>query len=219
MRPVLPAFRPARQRAIRRNADRLPTPAEAVEAVLSTYLQASVEQEDSGLHWYRYANATACSLAEAHGLTVDQTAGVLAALSPQLSWGKNIAEAVRLITTDKANQTEDPIRKGRLILQGIPPQGALGGRKVRSFYVNIRHPDRPGPVTVDRHATGIVLGRPVGTGPDYRQIERIGVYALCAAAYRGAARELHVLPHEAQAVAWTVWRDQHAPAYSSSDPF
>ena len=54
--------------------------------------------------WYDTANAMAKQMAGKHGITPEQSAGVLAALSPQNAWGNNVALADHLIDTYKNRQ-------------------------------------------------------------------------------------------------------------------
>ena len=104
---------------------------------------------------------------------------------------------------------------------------ALGEKhKVRSFYNNIAAPDAPnGDVTVDTHAVGVALLRPLsgkaaavmqalatspqGAKPPGWQAARQsiltglkGTYPIYADAYREVANELGILPQQLQAVTW-----------------
>jgi hypothetical protein len=54
--------------------------------------------------WYDTANAMAKQMAEKHGITPEQSAGVLAALSPQNAWDNNVALADRVMDTYKNRQ-------------------------------------------------------------------------------------------------------------------
>ena len=108
---------------------------------------------------------------------------------------------------------------------------ALGEKhKVRSFYNNIAAPDAPnGDVTVDTHAVGVALLRPLsgkaaavmqalatspqGKKPPGWQASRQskvtgvkGTYPIYADAYREVAEELHILPQQLQAVTWQAKR-------------
>jgi hypothetical protein len=59
-------------------------------------------------HWYVGANRIAHELAGAHGVTVDQAVGVLAALSPQMDWFKNVSLAERVLRSVKEFQQTNP---------------------------------------------------------------------------------------------------------------
>ena len=60
---------------------------------------------ETARHWYDTANVMAKDMAEKHGVTKEQSAGVLAALSPQNAWDNNVALANRLLDTYKNRQT------------------------------------------------------------------------------------------------------------------
>lgn len=210
--PASPAQRSRRQAAIANRHEHAPcSPAEAVERILSVVTRADRTTTAEGVSWYQAANEVAAELADAYNVTDRQAAGIIAALSPQTGWALNVQlagdflQAHSLRRTDQfSGHTTNAIVKCQRIAAGEDPYRVLGGRKVRSFYTNIADPYRPGAVTVDRHALAITLGRPL-TSKD-RQLERPGVYQQTAAAYRTAARQLGILPHETQAIAWCQWR-------------
>ncbi len=201
--------RRARQRAIARNVRALPSPAEMVDSVLSIVGEATDSEYINGQTWYARAHRVACELDPSNH---DRASGVLAALSPQTSWHTNIGLATEAYANgaDTIGHFQNAIDKASDILMGAHPVDILGGRKVRSFYCNIAHPNRPGRVTVDRHAVAIALGTDPSLARfdpiDPHLLDRVGVYQLVASAYRGAARELGIYPHECQAIAWVTWR-------------
>ena len=170
--------------------------------------------------WYLDAHAWIVGMATEYGRPVAMVAAVTAVLSPRCSWGEN-KRRVRVVLDNPTNAepwtaTLDIERKLWRLLTGDDPLDVLGGRKVRSFYNNLLHPDRAGAVTVDRHAVRVVLGdMPDKVGA--KILERIGAYQYIAAVYRTAARRLGILPHEAQAIAWMAWREIHAKAWVATD--
>lgn len=209
--PATPTGRQARQRAIARNRDALPS----VDArhILATLARATPADEATGMAWYRNAHATAETLATGADVPTPAAVGIIAALSPQTGWNENVGRAARFLTHRVTDHFPDAINKAERILSGADPADVLGGRKVRSFYVNILRPDRAGAVTVDRHALTIALGvlptdaqRHRIRATAQRALERPGVYATTAGAYRAAARAVGILPHEVQAITWTTWR-------------
>jgi hypothetical protein len=54
--------------------------------------------------WYDTANTMAKQMAQKHGITPEQSAGVLASLSPQNAWDNNVALAERVMDTYKNRQ-------------------------------------------------------------------------------------------------------------------
>lgn len=222
--PAAPSHRGRRQTAIASRHDHLPgSPDDHVDAILDVISRADGRTIAAGVSWYQEAHERARELAGAYGVSVESAAGIIAALSPQTSWALNLQLAGDYLASYRDARTDlftghtgDAIGKAWKIASGQRPFAILGGRKVRSFYANISAPDRPGPVTCDRHALAVLLRRPT-TFRD-RQLERPGVYQQCAAAYRSAARLLSLHPHETQAIAWCQWRHENAPAFASADP-
>lgn len=198
MRPA--TNRPARQRAIARTA--ATTDSQAVGRILATYFAATADEHADGRTWYRRAYATADTLRQGSPYSHRQAVGTIAALSPQTSWASNLDLAAQALQGGTPDHFPDAQRRVREILSGADPLDVLGGRKVRSFYCNIREPDAPGRVTVDRHAVALAFP----TAPPKKFLKRIGAYQLTAAAYRTAARTVGLLPHELQAVCWLTHR-------------
>lgn len=217
------ASRKVTQRAIGRSIGRMPAGDRARDRVLSVYADATADDELAGLTWYgpdSDLELQAIQLAartSGYKLDRSQCAGILAALSPSCGWRRNCDLAVELAADgDCPHAYGLCIERARDIRNGADAAAVLGGRKVRSFYWNIFDPDRIGPVTIDRHALSIVLGRKVAEN-DYKILERKGAYHLAAGAYRSAGRELNLAPHTVQAVTWLTWRRQNGIVDASTD--
>lgn len=214
MKAATPKGRIARQRTICDVRSFLGDPSELVQNVLSVYFSADEDTLSEGSVWYSNAGDLVSRLS---GLPHWQACGIAAALSPQNSWGQNVADVLSLVESGQTGQTGFSEDRAREILNGSSPSEVLGGRKVRSFYKNLLCPEDPGPVTVDRHAVSIAIGIPL-YGRHLRILERTGAYQAIAASYRSAARELDILPNQVQAVSWLAWRQVHAKGYSALDP-
>ena len=113
-------------RAIRRIASRL----------LSIYKSATTQALASGRDWYRKARLTAWDLAHTTSNTLRTSAGVIAALSPRLTWKYNIIAARKVLS--KASSVPGVFRaslaKARAIVGGQSPESVLSGPKVLAFY-------------------------------------------------------------------------------------
>jgi hypothetical protein len=162
--------------------------------------------------WYDGAHSICADIATDTGYETSQVAGVLAAFSPQTGWSENIRLARQACESDRSDRisghtTNACAKVSKILFAGRAPEEVLGGRKVRSFYRNVLHPDVPGAVTVDRHMIDLLVGRR-GAVND-RVLERIGAYNYAAALIRGAAREAGILPNQLQAVVWLAWRLEH----------
>lgn len=191
------------------------------------YRAADSESLVSGLNWYTEAHAIASTLASKHGVTLDQAAGVIAALSPLNSWGANVNLADRFLEAGglHAGYLGTGLAKGRRILAGESPRQVLRSAKVAAFFECIVSAGITDAVCVDRHAFDLAVGVRHAEG------ERPGLigarYAAVAEAYRRAARILGVSPAQVQAVTWRAWRkrfwaegayDSHAVAVQRPMP-
>jgi hypothetical protein len=173
--------------------------------ILVTLGRAKPEHYREGIDWYQHAHTLARVLAGLHGISIEQAAGVLAALSPQLSWPRNVAYAEQFLATGDAPVLGRSKRSAARILQGEPPLSVLQGPKVRAFFANIADPDGTDAVTVDRHAHDVAVGQRFG---DARRplLGRQGGYDLLAAAFRLAAAKVGLQPSAVQAITWLAWK-------------
>jgi hypothetical protein len=183
------------------NASRLVKLARALEA-------RDPELYQQGLNWYTAAYAQAVFLADYYGTySTTQVAGVLAALSPQVSWKRNVELAESAIVSHLSGlpitgQTGDNCNKAQAILDGGEPLEVLGGMKVRAFYMCILAKGDTDHVCVDRHAVAAwyLPGQPVWGSLTPKR------YHAVAADYVTAARALGLAPAACQAVVWCAWR-------------
>lgn len=180
----------------------------AHEALADTLAHATADDWAAGLQWYQLAHAHACELGETYGRDPIAVAGMIAATSPQLSWDQNLIAVDALLAGERNVCLGLGEARALRIAAGEDPRTVLGGRKVRSFFLNVAYPEYAGPVTVDRHAIAILCGMttPETNRRHGRYLERPGAYVHAAAHYRAAARTYNVRPHELQAVAWVTHR-------------
>ena len=173
------------------------------------YSQANKDQMERGLHWYGDAHTLARALAKLGNVTVEQAAGVIAALSPACPWERNIMEAQWLLTgNENVSFTTYPanVDKAYRIKSGGKPLDILGGKKVRSFYALIINPSDPYSVCVDRHAVECITHRKWRSDQEKQSFLR-SQYDRAADVFRSLAAELDLLPHQVQAITWTVQRE------------
>lgn len=115
-------------------------------------IKADPSLEKPATNWYACARDALQSWADDYGFTLETVAGVVAALSPQLSWKYNLALAERVLlgkhSTGGAFQAN--IDKALVIACGCDPLEVLRGLKVRDFYRSLVNPDHGSPC-IDRH--------------------------------------------------------------------
>lgn len=179
-----------------------------VARIVRTFDRATPSDVEAGARWYDEAGqlaGTLTSRAYSSGvLNIEQTASVIAALSPRTSWARNVAGAVALIVsgpqaaraTGCMSRNVETARQART--QGF---AALNGPKTARFARNIAGEREP--VTVDVWAMRVI-------GLDDALLSRRGAYDAVEAAYQSAARRRGVDPATMQATTWVVARNGRA---------
>jgi len=187
---------------------------EHVKNIVSKFNEASPEMHKGGSEWYERAHDVAHTIGKGD---VNKGAGIIAALSPQTGWKRNVDMAHELVKTGKTGTTSDNLQKAQRIHAGEDPRAVLGGHKVKSFFENIADPSNPHAVTIDRHAHDIARGIPFrGTATPENMpgkanadlgLGAVGRYKHFEGAYRAAAGELGVsVPNKVQATTWVQHR-------------
>ena len=152
-----------------------------------------------GMAWYERANSYALKLSDKHNVPYAHVAGIIAALSPLVSWEDNLKGAHSILVDGEQASTMalgSNVVKALWISDGSDPDTILGGRKVRSFWLNISQPHNSLDVTLDNH-----MVRALGL-PSHRYLERKGVYDAVSDGFRIVANEHGVMPHQLQAAVW-----------------
>jgi hypothetical protein len=177
-----------------------------VSSLLDVYAATTPETRADGGLWYARGRRFALYVARTYHVSLEQAAGVTAALSPRKPWRENKrlailsckAHAANMKPGDVALHTLANVRKAWAILDGVAPLDVLGGAKVRAFYRNLT--GDLSAVTVDAWAMRAADGvDPKGTPtPD--------LYAAYAVAYTVAASVVGLAPAVFQAVVWIAVR-------------
>lgn len=197
------------------------TAAARVELVARRALDDAARARD-GLDWYENARRFCAGIGRPYGLSVESTAGALAALSPQVSWDVQTAWAPAILDAWKQGAPILPgpgygrnRAKAARILDGAPPLDVLGGPKVRAFYRSIVSAGATDAVCIDRHAWAIAGGGPALKLTDKRYREAARAYVDAAAALRAAFPELapSLTAARVQALTWVWWRDNAADRF------
>lgn len=186
---------------------------EHVQRIMNAYKSASGQQLEEGMHWYEKAHNIATKIG---GGDTAKGAGIIAALSPQTGWGRNLMLAGELVKTGTTRHTTDSLQKAQRILEGEHPDDVLKGLKVTSFYKNIYDPSDPHPVTIDRHAHDIAMGiafrgnkKSDEPSPDLGLAEK-GRNFHFQDAYRNAAEQLNIpIANKVQSTSWVAHRGRH----------
>ena len=165
-----------------------------------------------GMSWYREALSFAASL----DTDVERAVGVIAVLSPMVSWPRNMTLARNHYAGIYGGCLGASTVKAQRLLAGEPVESVVKGKKVKPFFDNIMGNDTV--VTLDRHAIDIAVGR-VLSDSERNAIGTTKRREPIVEAYRRAARiasrehgETYSVA-QIQAIVWVGWRKRHAQAY------
>ena len=189
-----------------------------VHNITSVYNDADEYQHAEGLLWYDQAKQAAYRMAVKHDVPVYIAVAVIAALSPNNKWSRNLTNADALIGAFVNGDGIDSVKvstyhkmkqKAWDILWALPSYNdakrMLKGQKITSFFMDIMGEFN---VTIDGHARNIAYGERVGLTDDRSNIG-VREYRALQAAYEAAAERLGLMPYQLQAITWRVWRDRH----------
>ena len=189
-----------------------------IHNIVSVYRDADEIQHAEGLLWYSDAQKAAHNIAVKYDIAVYIAVAVIAALSPNNKWSRNIVNAdaligafirgdgllsVKVSTYNKMKQKAWDILAARPDYDGA--KAMLKGQKITSFFMDIMGEFN---VTIDGHARNIAYGERVGLTDDRTNIG-VREYRALQAAYEEAARRVGLMPYQLQAITWRVWRDRH----------
>lgn len=187
-----------------------------VQNILAMYGAATDTEREAGLRWYEAARSLARALAETHWgpgrpRTLKHAAGIIAAVSPNVSWSRNVQIATLAFKDGYASGTfTRNCEKADRILTGEDPMMVLSGPKVTNFYLNILSAGENNSVTIDRHAVHIAEGR-IFTDHERTKMLRINGtyngYGEFVDAYREAAWRVNLSAAKLQAIVWVAYRN------------
>ena len=190
-----------------------------ITAILGTYHLANDSEQSAGRTWYTRAHKAALALSGPFACGVTTSAGVIAALSPNNKWERNLKDAQTLLDTFKtlgayaATQVrvstfDNNKAKALAILKLQSPSvtdvsTVLNGLKITAFYRCILGDSQT--VCVDGHAYSIWSGEHITTTKTPKISPRL--YAQIAADYTQAAQLIStphdiIKPAELQAITW-----------------
>ena len=167
---------------------------------------ATESQYASGMVWYQHAHDDCLYRADHYRISIEQFAGMVAALSPQMRWEWNILEAEKMCVDPsyKPGTYGLCVKKARDIYNGCDPVETLRGPKTTAFYHCIVDPGGSWRVAIDRHQIRLMFPegskRMHSTMLDlfYQELEE--VHGL-------VADKRKMLPSQAQAIGWIVQRE------------
>lgn len=188
--------------------------------ILAGVGRATGEEREYGARWYsrmarlvrRIADEVAFPPLYDYSVAYD----VAAVLSPRVTVQQNLRLLCDALAGREVRHYSLLVGRALGRLSGdLPRNECVRGPKVRAYAHLLASPYcERGVVCVDTHAARLVC-EPLGLDWE-RVLSWVGGYSAVASAYRYAARELGVLPQQAQAVSWLVERRER---YGSVERF
>jgi len=187
--------------------------------ILAAFFSANSTELADGAGWYQRAIVAADNIAAQYSLTTDMVAGVIAALSPNNKWQRNVSDTDRLCRAYAlgGHAAAEAIKcstyslnkiKALRILSGEACLDVLGGMKVRSFYQCIIGDFQS--ICVDGHAYAIWAGDRIPTTKTPKISAKL--YSAIAADYLRAADTINSIlgaqysGAQIQAITWLAYR-------------
>lgn len=203
--------------------------------ILRVFGLATLDEVRAGREWYPEARRVAEELAETithntsdaaeFDLQVERAVAVIAVLSPQVHWDRNVEMARRAyelyadcggLIWDGGILSDWPGLKGNAlkalrILNGEPVLDVVRGDKVTAFFWAILNPNDPRGIVIDRHAFDVAVFKVMDDKTRGIVLGRASAYAAFVRAYERAAELLQgefpgITPAEVQAITWCAWR-------------
>jgi hypothetical protein len=182
-----------------------------VANILDVYDRATVDEQTRGAKWYPLAHGIVVEWAETFGRSIANVACIVAAISPQVEWSRNLIIADDVLHGNPPSiggaiqsfvRTAERIRDDNATqLDGYFKVGC----KVRSFAANLAGDYTV--ATIDTHAAQIAAGNPKAN----LRVDTWKRYEPVASAYVDAAKEIGIHPATVQAVTWLAWKRLFPP--------
>lgn len=164
-----------------------------------------------GTTWYKQASQFCRALSEETGTPFKNVCGVLAALSPQVSWEVNLASCesiVRYAEIDRGYTGYHINVEKALQCLTFEPLTVLRGAKVIAFYHNIVSPLTDLHVTIDTHMGRIFFDTMQLTAKQQAFLFSKKGNSVMQAVLQKVAKRKRVKPHVLQAALWTCVREK-----------
>lgn len=188
----------------------LPTSEELLRNVKRWSAKLQEHHWQAGQAWYKHAHQLCVALREETGTPLANVCGVLAALSPQVSWDVNIRSCEFVVRTGKIDSGytgyKMNVGKARRCLTTEPLE-VLGGLKVLAFYHNILDPLKSDDVTVDTHIGRVLFDKMSLESNEVSYLFSKRGNLEAQEAVQKEAKKRRVKPHVLQASLWVCVRE------------
>ena len=190
--------------------------------ILRVFNDATYQEVGDGVAWYAKAQGDARAISIEFNIPLTTVVGVIASLSPNNKWERNVINARDLIGGYLNGEHKESIKvstynamkdKAWSILDDMLETDdailtRLNGQKIKSFYECIMGYDA---CCIDGHAYNIWRGERFGLTTDKTNIGK-KLYAEIQEDYVKVAKKLGKKAYEVQAITWVAWRRIHGIA-------
>tara|TARA_R100001086_G_scaffold24244_1_gene11433 strand:+ start:1331 stop:1930 length:600 start_codon:yes stop_codon:yes gene_type:complete len=195
-----------------------------IKNIINIYNLATPDEIKHGVTWYKKAYLESKKLALKYDIPIHIVIGVIASLSPNNKWDRNVENADTMINafingnaieSFKVSTYNKMKEKAWLILETMPSYEEtitiLNGKKIVSFYKNINGDETE--ITIDGHARNIFYNDRQGLTTPKTNITKLE-YAKIQKAYLKASKKIKVndsvlKAYELQAITWLAWKRIH----------
>lgn len=168
----------------------------------------AVDYREGLLAYPRYQELLA-KIGQRYGFGLEPTVAAFAALSPNNDYFGNLRSLVSVLDgINKGMRPGEPtistyghcgVRAYRYATGEVKFLGMVRGLKIRAFYSNILDPSDKQHVTIDGHMVATYRGN---NGTMKANIVRPKDYAIVARSLKRLARNVGLIPNQAQAIIW-----------------
>ena len=188
--------------------------------IVAKFTLATSQEVQLGCDWYRSALTIATRIAEKYGTSPEVAAGVIAALSPNNRWERNIIDAEAIIKCWAAGGTDEDVLAVKcctytamrqkaldILTRDIPIVEILNGAKIVEFFNCITNPAL-NDVCIDGHAYSVWFGQRLtmkevpNIGKKLRQ--QIKTDYVDATAFINDELDEDFTPADIQAITWVT---------------
>lgn len=195
----------------------------AVRNILAVFDQATDAEVSQGIAWYATARRECKVLAVRHNVSLDVAVGVVAALSPNNRWERNLGNADALLAAYMAGDHVESVSvstyhamrakawsvldttMGRTQDSRELIRSVLKGPKIVCFFANILGENT---CTIDGHARNIAYGERLSLSGSKFTIGK-AEYKKLQECYEDAGVCVGLKAYEVQAITWVTWRRVH----------
>ena len=188
--------------------------------IVAKFTLATSQEVQLGCDWYPSALAIASRISDKYGCSVEVAAGVIAALSPNNRWERNIIDAENIIKCWAAGGTDEDVlavtcctystmkqKALDILTRDIPIVEILNGPKIIEFFNCITNP-MLNDVCIDGHAYSVWFGQRL----TMKQVPAIGkkLRQQIKTDYRDACQFINeelscfFTPADIQAITWVT---------------